>query len=227
MEGGRIDRWDGDGTETILNEIPAEHDSRFNDVIADPKGRVYAGTVSTDDHLGSLYRIESDGSYEVVVEGLDLPNGLGFSPDLETMYVTDTGAFRGLHGGRIYEYDYDRATGELSNRRVFADADDEPGLPDGMTVDDGGHVWSAYWDGGTLVRYDPSGNEVERIEFPAKKVSSAAFGGDDCREMYVTTAGGEDRESEGDGAGALFRCKPTQQGREEFRSRIGLRPESI
>ena len=96
------------------------------------------------------------------------------------------------------------------------------GLPDGLTVDAEGGIWSARWDGGALVRFTPDGNEERRIQFPAKKVSSASFGGDDLSDLYVTTAGGDQRATEGAGAGALFRLRPGIRGLPEFYSRIGL-----
>jgi D-xylonolactonase len=73
-----------------------------------------------------------------------------------------------------------------------------------------------------LVRYAPDGSEVLRIPFPAKKVSSVIFGGPDYTDMYVTTAGGNNKADEGAGAGALFRLRLGIQGVSEFRSRVGL-----
>jgi D-xylonolactonase len=91
-----------------------------------------------------------------------------------------------------------------------------------MTVDADGYVWSARWDGSRLVRYAPDGAEDRCVYFPVRKVSSVAFGGDDHAEMYVTTAGGYDREANGPAAGALFRLRPGVHGAPEFLSRIGL-----
>lgn len=91
-----------------------------------------------------------------------------------------------------------------------------------MTVDAEGYVWSARWDGGCLVRYTPDGTEDRRIDFPAKKVSSVVFGGEDYTDIYVTTAGGNKKEIEGSGAGALFRLNFGIQGVPEFSSKIAL-----
>jgi D-xylonolactonase len=62
---------------------------------------------------------------------------------------------------------------------------------------------------------------LQRIAFPARKVSSITFGGDDYTDMYVTTAGGGRKAEEGSGAGCLFRLKTGATGRPEFRSRVG------
>ena len=95
-------------------------------------------------------------------------------------------------------------------------------MPDGMTVDAEGYVWSARWDGGCLARYSPDGVEERRILFPAKKVSSVVFGGPDYTDIYVTTAGGQNKATEGAGAGALFRLNLGIRGVPEFASRVRL-----
>lgn len=216
-DGGRIERWDGTGTTTVVDGIDGEGDSRFNDVVADPRGRVFCGTMPTDDRPGRLYRLDTDGSVSRVLDEVGLPNGMGFTPDRRRFYVTDSGA------ERIDRFAYDEATGAIADPEPFLDLSDEAGVPDGMTVDAEGYVWSARWDGSCLVRYDPTGDEVARIEFPARKVSSVTFGGPDYADAYVTTALTDgSREEEGDGAGALFRFAPDVLGVPEFRSRVRL-----
>ena len=91
-----------------------------------------------------------------------------------------------------------------------------------MTVDAEGCVWSARWDGWCLVRYAPDGTELQRIKFPAKKVSSVIFGGPDYTDMYVTTAGGNNKAENGPGAGALFRLRLGIQGVPEYVSRVAV-----
>jgi len=91
-----------------------------------------------------------------------------------------------------------------------------------MTVDAEGFVWSARWGGWRVVRHDPAGREVERIDLPAKKVSSVTFAGLDFRDLYVTTAGGDNRPADGPAAGALLRLRVSARGRPEFLSRVGL-----
>lgn len=214
MAKGAVRLWRDGFLGTIIDSVAAELDSRFNDVIADPEGRVFCGTMSSGSHPGTLYRLDTDGTLHVVLEGLGCPNGMGFTPDLTQMYFTDSVP------RQIYQFDYDRATGELSNQRVFVQVPEGEGVPDGMTVDADGNVWSARWDGGCLVQYSPQGQEIQRIEFPARKVSSVVFAGDDYTDMYVTTAGGGRRPEEGEGAGCLFRLTTGATGRPEFLSRI-------
>ena len=197
-------------------EIEGELETRFNDVIADPTGRVFCGTMPSPDHLGSLYRLDTDGAITRVLGGIGISNGMGFTPDAKQMYYTDSPTHN------IYVFDYDADTGELSNQRVFVNTGENDGIPDGMTVDAEGYVWSARWDGSSLVRYSPAGEQVDRIWFPARKVSSVIFGGADYTDMYVTTAGGEDKTGEGPGAGCLYRLNLGIRGTPEYLSRVGL-----
>lgn len=211
---GCIERWHWGELETLIEEIPAEIDSRFNDVVADPLGRVFCGTMATAQHPGKLYRLDGDGSLHVVLDEVQIPNGMGFSKDETRFYFTDSPT------RSIFVFRYDRATGELSDRRPFLTLPEGEGVPDGLTVDDEDHIWSARWDGGHLFRYSPNGEEVLRIPFPARKVSSLAFGGPKLRQIYATTAGGPERATEGPGAGAVFCLDLDIPGKAEFRSRI-------
>lgn len=223
-EGTRNDGAGGDdpAVETVIEPAPDEFHERFNDVIADPEGRVFAGVMPDPDAGldGALYRLDRDGTFTRVVDGLDLPNGMGFTPDRDRMYVTDTCELDPDCPGYVYRSDYDRETGALGDREVVVEAADREGFPDGMTVDAEGYVWSAYWGGNELVRYAPDGEAVETVQFAPRKVSSVTFGGPDYRDAYVTTAGGEDRATEGEGAGSLFRVDLGVAGVPEFRSRI-------
>lgn len=211
---GAVKRWRDGGWATVVDEIPDERETRFNDVIADPMGRVFCGTMPTPDRLGRLYRLDPDGSLRVVLEDVGCANGLGFTPDRKGLYFTDSPA------REIYLFDYDEAMGAISNKRVFVKLPGDGGVPDGMTVDAEGCVWSAIWDGGCMIRFTPDGKEERRIAFPARKVSCVTFGGDGYRDMYVTLAGGPDKDAEGPGAGCLYRVNLGIQGVPEFRSRM-------
>jgi len=193
-----------------------ERDSRFNDVIADPMGRVYCGTMAGSAGGGRLFRLDTDGSLTELLDGVGCSNGMGFSPDRQWLYYIDSST------KQIARFACDPATGDLRGRKVFVDTSNEEGVPDGMTVDAEGFIWCARWGGGCVVRYRPDGVEHGRLQFPARKVSSVAFGGSDLNELYVTTAGGDDRAAEGDGAGALFRLRPGVRGLPEYRSRVCL-----
>lgn len=215
MDRGALGRLRDGQFDMLAGEIALARRSRFNDVIADPEGRVFAGVMETDQETGKLLRIEKGKEPVLVMDGLTIPNGMGFTPDLKQLYFTDS------NQRRIYLFDYDRATGDLSNRRIWLQLADDGSVPDGMAVDLNGDVWSARWDGSVLFRYSPDAAELQRIAFPANRVSSIAFGGPGYGMAYVTTAGGDNRAKHGEKAGALFQIDLSVRGRPEFRSRLG------
>ncbi len=213
MAGCAVKLWDHGRMQTVIDGLAGEEGNGFNDVIADPAGRVYCGVVATEGRDGRVYRLDPDGGATVAIEGTRLANGMGFSPDLAHMYFSDSGT------GEISVFDYDRATGELTNRRIVTKVDESEGVPDGMTVDSEGCLWSARWNGSCLVRMDPSGRVLQTIDLPVRQVSSVTFGGDDLQDIYITSAGGQDTAENGKLAGSIFRLVPGVRGKAEFRSR--------
>jgi len=160
-------------------------DNRFNDGKCDCRGRFWAGTMRDDENAaeGSLYRLDADHSCTKMLSGVICSNGIGWSPDGATMYYTDTWA------RRIDAIEFDPETGTLGPRRVFV-RDDVPGegVPDGLTVDREGGVWSAKWDGWRVVRYAPDGSVDRIVATPVQRPTSVAFGGADLDTLYVTSA---------------------------------------
>jgi sugar lactone lactonase YvrE len=156
---------------------------RFNDGKIDPAGRFWVG--SLDDRSfpasGALYSVATDGSSRRHLGDIRCANGIGWTADGATMYFTDS--MRRV----IWQFDFDAATGAISNQRDFAHIA-EPAVPDGLAVDEDGCVWSALWDGAAIVRFDPQGQEIERIALPVKRPTSCAFGGQDRRTLFVTSA---------------------------------------
>ncbi|HEY5312992.1 MAG TPA: SMP-30/gluconolactonase/LRE family protein [Pirellulales bacterium] len=224
LDRGTVVTWhDGRIERTIVEDIPADRGTRFNDVAADPEGRVYCGTMSEKDASGNilryarLYLLQRDGSLSTLLDNVITSNGIGFSPDERTMYYTDTGV------RTIWSFDYDRATGTITNQRPFVRVPDDPqeGKPDGLAMDSQGRVWSARWGGGCVVCYSPEGIEQQRIHLPTGQVSCLTFGGPNLADMYITTAGGNDKQKNGLTAGALFRVRSAASGGPEFVSRVG------
>jgi sugar lactone lactonase YvrE len=183
-------------------------------VIADPAGRVFCGTMSTEESKGRLYRLDLDGSLHLLLEGIGCSNGMAFTADLKNLYYTDSFV------REIYLFDYSSKDGAISNQRVFSSFAEEEGLPDGATVDSKDRLWSALWGGACVVRLRPDGAIEKRIALPTAKASSLTFGGDDYSDLYITTAGGNCKEENGALAGGLFRVKMQTPGRPEFLSRI-------
>ena len=175
--------WDEDKqTPEFFDDPEADKpDARFNDGAVDRQGRFWAGTMG-DGSNNNLYRLNPDGSLHIMETGLTISNGIGWSPDNKTMYFTDS------MPRMIYAYDFDAVTGAIENRRPFIHTPDEPGVPDGLTVDREGFIWSARWDGWKITRYDPDGKPEREIDIPAQCPTSCTFGGPDYNELYVTSA---------------------------------------
>ena len=205
----------------IISQIPAERTSRFNDVIADPAGRVFCGTMSSPEGKGTLYRMDLDGSLHAVLRDVGCSNGMAFSLDRRQFYFTDSFAHE------IYIFNYNVEDGSIANRRVFARIEEQHGLPDGATIDAEGHLWSALWEGSCIVRLDVNGGMETRIPVPARKVTSLTFGGPDLRDIYITTAGGDNRKQDGPLAGSLFRVRSEIPGCPEFFSRIAVPRDGV
>ena len=216
---GTITCWNGPGEITVVPEIPAERNLRFNDVIADPAGRVFCGTY-TDGLKGRLYRLDIDGSLTMILDGIGCSNGMAFTPDRTGFFYTDSFAHS------IYRFDFDEETGELRNQTVFYRVPESHGFPDGCTVDAEGHLWFALWGGSAIVRLDPKGGVEATISMPARKITSLTFGGADYKQIYVTSEGGTYRGNDDPLAGALFRVESSIAGKPEFRSRISIQHNS-
>ena len=154
-----------------------------NDAKCDRRGRLWIGAYEKSQRpVGALFRVDADFSLHRMDEGFVMPNGLGWSPDDETMYFTDSRI------GQIFAFDFDSAAGTVSNRRIFAEVSPDIGVPDGLTVDCEGFVWSAHWDGARITRYDPDGAVDRVVPLPCPRVTSCTFGGENFGSLFVTSA---------------------------------------
>ena len=219
--------WDGLHKPRLVVDQADGQKCQLNDCIADECGRVLSSSVfydsTTEYALGRLLALERNGKVRILDEGFHLGNGLGFSPDGKTLYFSDSVA------RRIYAYDYHLAEPHVANRRVFVQVPDDEGLPDGLTVDAQGFVWSAQWYGSCIVRYDPDGKLERKIGTPAKQTSSLTFGGPDSSDIFITTAGKSEPmpvmpkhydPNSGYFGGALYQLNCGIKGKPEFKARI-------
>jgi sugar lactone lactonase YvrE len=189
-----------DGTVTALPELWSDAGVRMNEGGCDPDGRFYCGSMAYDQTPGaaSVYRLDPDGSVQVVLRHVTVSNGLEWSPDGSRAYYNDTAT------GGIAVFDYDPEDG-LTNRRTFAELPDG-GRPDGLTVDAEGGVWTAVSNGGAVYRYSTDGVLAEKLAVPACKVTACTFGGENLDQLFITTSQENIDTREDPLAGSLFRA---------------------
>ena len=177
--------------------------AQMNDGKVDRRGRFVVGSGDSDirncQPYGTLYSLHTDGSLHELDRGIAISNGPCWSPDNGTLYFSDSLPYC------IYAYDYDIDTGEVANRRLFADTRSLGGIPDGATVDADGLMWMAICEGAKVVAYRPDGTIERTIDMPVKLPASVMFGGPRLDELYVTSIDPKLLGRESDGGGALFR----------------------
>jgi sugar lactone lactonase YvrE len=193
-----------------LCQVPLSHpDTRLNDGKCDARGRFWVGSISKNPGEAALYRYDPDGTLQVMETGLTISNGLGWSPDGKTFYLTDSPK------RTIYAYRFDVETGSLAERRVLIDLGNQEFEPDGLAIDRQGNLWCALWNGWSIVCFDARGRELQRTPLPVQRPTSLAFGGVYLTDLYVTSASVGLSQSEiqrGFYAGDLFRISTRSPG---------------
>ncbi len=199
--------------------------NRFNDGKCDPSDRFLAGTMAIDEspHQGTLYSLDTDLSIKHLQRNISVSNGLGWSPDYQTMYFIDSPT------KNIFAFDYNLDTGTINNRSVAVTIPDgfvdgrSGGWPDGMTVDEEGMIWVALWTAYKVTRWNPkTGELLQIIDIPAPNVTCCTFGGENLDELYITTARQDMDQSlleRYPQAGSVFKIKTSVKGMKTFEFR--------
>lgn len=194
----------------VRPQIKVPSKLRLNDGKCDRQGRFWVGTACPDKPLACLYRFDPDGRLHKMEENIFISNGLGWSPDNSIFYYTDSIV------GKIYAYDFDTATGAIKQQRIFAQITTEDGVPDGLTVDSQGRIWSARWNGWKVVCYAVDGKIIQEINMSVQRPTSCMFGGAQLNILYVTSCSRDINESKSQilppPSGALFAINVGVQG---------------
>jgi len=184
--------------------------SRYNDGKCDPSGRLWVGTYADEKKQCGLYRINSDKSVTKMLGDITCSNGIVWSIDKTKMYYIDTPT------RVVQQFDYDDATGEISNGKIIIRFPEGVGNPDGSTLDAEGMLWIAHWGGACVSRWNPeTGEMIGKVEVPARDVTSVAFGGDELETLYITTVSewvDEETLAKYPHSGGLFAVKPGVKG---------------
>ena len=242
---GAIDRWQSSQSQSVLPARWRRYGYRYNDVVADPQGRVLAGAIGFDEprrrllgvrrcerllqrvglisqakeRSGIIYQVDTGGIETPMFDNIRQPNGMAFTPDSQRLYVTDTARTE------IRVFEQDTSSGKLVDGGQFVNASAQRGRPDGLAVDVDGGVWSVQHGGGCILRYDEHGRLTDRFELPTKHPTSLAFGGSDGRDLFVTSSGGA-RQAAGSVDGALFVMRAEVAGQPVWPSRVLLGVDS-
>jgi L-arabinonolactonase len=191
--------------------------TRLNDGRIDPVGRFVCGGMdeaSPQQPISAVYSVGADRKPRRILADIACANSICWSPDGRTLYFTD------MPTRRIDALDYDLATGDASNRRLFANLSGQPGSADGSVVDCEGCLWNAQWRGNKLVRYRPDGHVDREVPLPVSNPTCMTFGGPELDVLFVTSAwftlSAAERGRE-PSAGGVFAFRPGVRGRPENR----------
>jgi len=177
------------GTETLSRLVAIEDDiadNRPNDGKCDAEGRLWFGTMNKVDGTrpsGRFYKVDTDLTVTEIADGIEIPNGLAWSPDDRVMYHTDT------HANMVSAYAFDLVRGERGARHDFFPFDRQKiGGVDGAAVDVEGGYWTVLFRGAKLIRILPDGRVDREIALPVSQPTMPAFGGADLKTLYITSA---------------------------------------
>ncbi len=200
---------DGDQLTTVA-QMEQGLGNRMNDGKCDPAGRFWCGSMHPDftAGAGNLWMMDRDLRVEQKLEGVTISNGLAWSGDAKTMYYIDTPT------GQVDAFDYDIASGAISNRRM-AVKNCWGGYFDGMTIDLDDNLYIAVWSGGCVLKINPkSGQLLAKITVPGvKNVTCCTYGGKELYELFITSSGeGADLKQEPHAAAHFHISIPESQG---------------
>jgi gluconolactonase len=195
LSGSTVLHLSPDGSQRTL--LDDEDATGYNDLGSTPDGDLLAGVLryrplaGEPARNGALVRLARDGTVTELTGEIIWPNGIGISPDGGTVYVSDYAQQLVL-----------AVPADGGEARVHCRS--PSGSVDGLAVDGEGGVWVALGEGGGVARFHPGGELDELIPLPAGFVSSLSFGGEDLRDVLITTA---DNEPNPELGGTLLRAR--------------------
>ena len=214
----QISSFDGGGNLLkVLADTKEGSGLRFNDGKCDPTGRFWVGSMDRKEKnkLGSLYSWNSVEGLVNREQGVTVSNGMGWSPDNSLFYYIDSPT------REVSVYDFDLSTASINNKRRFISFTEEDGFPDGMTIDNEGRLWIAFWGGSKIMCVNPDSKAIEEVvNFPVSKVTSCAFGGEKMDRLFITSAKVQVNEEDEPMAGKTFVVSPGVKGQPSFNLKL-------
>lgn len=206
---------------------PLKQGSRLNDGRVEPQGtRFIAGghNGGTTDIKMNVFQCEQrdDGTlvHRPIIEHISTANSLCWNSNASKLYFTDSPT------REIYSFDYNAATGDVSNKSLVYKMDiiDEHSVPDGSCVDSEGFIWNAVWRSGAgpgmIHRIDPAnGQVVFTVHMPhhTSQVTCCCFGGNDMDILFITTAAEQRDDKKEPHAGGIYCIRLLFKGKKEGR----------
>ena len=146
---------------------------------------------------------------------MTVSNGMGWSPDNSLFYYIDSPT------REVSVYDFDLSTGSINNKRRFISFSEEDGFPDGMTIDNEGRLWIAFWGGSKIMCVNTDSKAIEEVvSFPVSKITSCAFGGEKMDQLFITSAKVQVNEKDEPMAGKTFVVSLGVQGLPSFNLKL-------
>lgn len=175
---------EGDIT-TLVTTVDGYQIEAPNDVVSDTVGNAYftCNFRNEDGYQGSgvvFYGI--GGTATILIDDLEIANGIALSPDEQTLYVAD------LEDNHILAYDIE--PGPKAALRGTVALFEAAAYPEGIAVHPDGSIFVSLYGRGELVQLSPSGKVVDRVLFPVGSApTNLAFGGPDNNIVYLTVPG--------------------------------------
>lgn len=156
----------------------------YNDLKIDRDNNLWISTSHIDEKedKGSLWSLDKNKTIRLIDTGFKVSNGPGFSPCGKKIYFNDTFSYK------TFLYQFDNEPNYKINKELFFKFEIQDGYPDGITVDLDGNIWIAHWGSGIISKQSSDGKILNKINLPAKNLTSLCFGGDNFSNLIVTSA---------------------------------------
>ncbi|MCR4735726.1 MAG: SMP-30/gluconolactonase/LRE family protein [Treponema sp.] len=212
-----LDTYSKNPSPSLIQDLRPYFESyqRSNDAKADPAGRLWFGSSVNDNHeaCGNLFCLDRAGEDKASYNSSDfkiscrqpntkISNGMAWSSDRKKFYFSDS-----LEHA-VFSYDYDFASGQISNRQILFNV--ENGVSDGMCIDADDNLWLAIWGGNRIEkRSTKDGSLLAIVQVEAENVTSCCFIGENLDTLFITSSG---NDLSGQYDGCLFTCKVDSRG---------------
>jgi len=128
--------------------------------------------------FNGVYRY-ADGKLTAAIKDLPMPNGIGFSADGKTLYISNSGPKMG-----VFKYAVS-SSGEVSGgTQLIAYPGSAPDVPDGLKIDSAGNVWTTGPGGIRIIT--PAGKVLGQIKLP--EVAANLAWAEDGKTLYITAS---------------------------------------